>query len=221
MGPNPTILSYFTHADLVVKMVMAILLLGSVFSWLFIFQRYFYLKSAELFCNKFESTFWASENLSQLFSSLEMKKTTLSGLSNIFYHGFKSFIAQKKDNNPHGLENITRAMRVALLKEHQKLERHLPFLATVASVSPYIGLFGTVWGIMNAFSALGQVQQATIAMVAPGISEALVATAMGLFAAIPAVLAYNRYTNDVEKLSNQYQMFQEELTAILDRQLVQ
>lgn len=216
---NPTILSYFTQADIVVKMVMLTLLVGSIISWLFIFQRYFFIKSVQLLTKRFESKFWASDNLSMLYATLDNKRNKLLGLSNIFYHGFKSFISQKKEAGPNGLDHIMRAMRVAELKENEKLEKHLSFLATVASVSPYIGLFGTVWGIMNAFSALGQVQQATISMVAPGISEALVATAMGLFAAIPAVLAYNRYTNDVEKLSSHYQMFQEELLAILDKQL--
>lgn len=217
--PNQSILSYFTHADIVVKMVMLILLAASILSWGFIFQRYFYLKYAKLSAKKFESTFWASDNLSLLFATLDNKKNQLLGLSNIFYHGFKSFISQKKEANQHAFEHITRAMRVAMMKENDKLERHLSFLATVASVSPYIGLFGTVWGIMNAFSALGQVEQATISMVAPGISEALVATAMGLFAAIPASLAYNRYVDDVEQITNHYQVFKEELIAILDKQL--
>lgn len=223
MNADSSILSYIFDADVVVKSVMFILLLASVASWTFIFQRGMYLKLARSAINTFEDKFWSGIDLSKLFAEVTAKRTEPQGLENIFQAGYKEFMRLRKQ--PHAtsaiiMEGTQRAMRIARSHELEKLEQHLSFLATVGSTSPYIGLFGTVWGIMTSFHALSGVQQqATIAMVAPGISEALIATAMGLFAAIPAVIAYNRFANDVERVLNQYDTFQEEFASILYRQI--
>ncbi len=170
---------------------------------------------------RFEDRFWSGIDLSQLFQEVQARKDNLTGSEKIFYAGFKEFARLHRSNDkvPDAvMEGASRAMRVSLSKQVEELETHLPFLATVGSISPYIGLFGTVWGIMHAFIALGAVKQATLAMVAPGIAEALVATAMGLFAAIPAVMAYNRLTAKVSKLEHNYMNFMEEFSSILHRQ---
>lgn len=214
----------FTHlileASLVVQFVMLILVLASIISWSMIFNKRIMLKKAQRDAENFEESFWTAEDLSPLYNRISNSRHKTSGMEKIFESGFKEFARLRKQQgiSPAAvLEGAQRAMRVSLNREIDYLETNLSFLATVGSTSPYIGLFGTVWGIMNSFRALGQVQQATISMVAPGISEALVATAMGLFAAIPAVIAYNRYSNDVERLINRYDTFVDEFSSILHR----
>lgn len=223
MATELSIWYLFTQASFLVKGVMIILLLLSITSWTFIFQRWFVLKQARKHLAEFEERFWAGTELTTLFNALSVRRHVLNGLEHIFHSGFKEFSklkSQPKVESVIAIENTARAMGVALVREAEKLELHLPFLATVGSISPYIGLFGTVWGIMHSFLALGEVKQATLAMVAPGIAEALIATAMGLFAAIPAVIAYNRYATLVEKVINQYENFKEEFTSILQRQIL-
>jgi biopolymer transport protein TolQ len=216
-----TILDLFLQASLLVKLVMLILLGMSIASWAMIIKRSQVLKSAERNATQFEDRFWSGIDLSQLYQEVQQRKDDLSGSERIFYSGFKEFARLHRSNGsvPEAvMEGTGRAMRVSLSKEVDELETNLPFLATVGSISPYIGLFGTVWGIMTAFIALGAVKQATLAMVAPGIAEALVATAMGLFAAIPAVMFYNSLTNKVTKLEHTYATFMEEFSSILHRQ---
>lgn len=210
----------FMQASLLVKSVMLTLLGFSVASWAMIYQRRKILKEAQSQLHAFEDKFWSGADLSKLYSEISAR-AHVSGIESLFVAGFKEFARLRKSNlaTPQIIVDGThRAMRVALSREVDSLETHLPFLATVGSISPYIGLFGTVWGIMNSFIALGAVQQATLAMVAPGIAEALIATAMGLFAAIPAVMAYNRFSHNVEKLENSYGNFMEEFSSILQRQ---
>lgn len=189
-------------------------------SWTIIFQRGKTLKRARLAITEFEDIFWSGTDLSKLYAELNDREEEPEGMESIFVAGFHEFARLRKQGIAPSIimEGTQRAMRIAYSREMDKLEQNLAFLATVGSTSPYVGLFGTVWGIMASLSALGSVQQATIATVAPGISETLVATAMGLFAAIPAVIAYNHFVNDVERLLNHYDTFQEEFSAILSRQ---
>ncbi len=198
-------------------------LLGfSIASWTMIIQRSKALNSAQVNAQNFEDKFWSGADLSKLYKEISARGHA-DGLELLFVAGFKEFARIRKSSNasPQAVVDGThRAMRVALSREVDTLETHLSFLATVGSISPYIGLFGTVWGIMNSFIALGAVEQATLAMVAPGIAEALIATAMGLFAAIPAVMAFNRFSHTVEKLENSYGNFMEEFSSILQRQSV-
>ena len=221
MTSDPSIFSYFINAGPVVKLVMLILLTVSVISWTVIFQRKQVLKQARKAIGEFEDEFWSGIDLGKLYTKISNQNMTTHGLQTIFAAGFKEFarLRQQSYIQPTAIiDGVQRGMRIAYSREADKLEQHLSFLATVGSISPYVGLFGTVWGIMTSFQALtGATQQATIAMVAPGIAEALVATAMGLFAAIPAVIAYNRYSNQVERLLNQYNTFQEELSSIFHR----
>jgi biopolymer transport protein TolQ len=220
---NSSVIQYFLAADPVVKFVMLVLLLASFFSWIFIFQRWFFLRWTRKQADLFEAEFWETENLSEFYQNVAAQEN-LSGIEIIFCAGFKEFSRLRKQQNiaPRAvIKGVQRAMRIAHAREVDDLETHLPFLATVGSTSPYVGLFGTVWGIMMAFQALGHVQQATISMVAPGISEALIATAMGLFAAIPAVIAYNRYNNTVDRMLNRYEVFAEEFSNYLLRFLEQ
>ncbi len=208
-------------ASLLVKFVMLVLLLASLVSWVLIFSKRSLLKQAQKASQAFEDRFWSSEDLTTLYTRIVDRAQEPNGMESIFEAGFKEFarLSKRSGIDPRAiLEGAQRSMRVALNREVEDLESNLPFLATVGSVSPYIGLFGTVWGIMNSFQALGNVHQATLAMVAPGISEALIATAMGLFAAIPAVIAYNRYASDVDRLYNRYDTFVEEFSSILQRQ---
>ena len=219
-----TIWSLVSQAGLVVQAVMLLLLLASVVSWVMIIQRGAFQRKAKSSFNDFEKTFWSGVDLTQLYRQGNNKagQGQISGVENIFRAGFKEFTRlrqQEKIDDDTVMVGTQRAMRVALAREQEQLEASLPFLASVASVSPYIGLFGTVWGIMNSFRGLATAGQASLATVAPGISEALIATAMGLFAAIPAVLAYNRYAARADVLGNNYETFAEELTAILQRQL--
>jgi biopolymer transport protein TolQ len=221
MATEPSLWMYFANASGVVKSVMSLLFVASLLSWTFIIERLLLLKYSRQQVEEFEQRFWNGTDLTKLYSELNKKDEANSGLASIFYAGFREFLRLRKQPQVGAnviLESAQRAMRIAHARELDKLENHLAFLATVGSTSPYIGLFGTVWGIMTSFHALGQASQATIAMVAPGISEALIATAMGLFAAIPAVIAYNRYANDVERLQNHYETFQEEFASILHRQ---
>lgn len=219
-----TIWSLVSQAGLVVQAVMLLLLLASVVSWVMIVQRGAYQRKAKSSFNDFEKTFWSGVDLTQLYRQGNSKadQGQISGIENIFRAGFKEFTRlrqQEKIDDDTVMVGTQRAMRVALAREQEQLEASLPFLASVASVSPYVGLFGTVWGIMNSFRGLATAGQASLATVAPGISEALIATAMGLFAAIPAVLAYNRYAARADVLGSNYETFAEELTAILQRQL--
>ena len=221
MVVNSTFLQYFISANPIVKVVMLLLLSASLVSWVFIFQRYFYFKWIGQSLKQFEMQFWQEEDLMTLYQVLSAQES-VEGIEKIFVAGFREFtrLKQRKVFDPLSItEGVQRAMKVARMQATDELEYHLTFLATVGSTSPYVGLFGTVWGIMTAFHALGDVQQATISMVAPGISEALVATAMGLFAAIPAVVAYNRYSNEVERILSRYEAFEEEFINYLSRQL--
>jgi len=210
------------EASLLVKFVMLVLLGFSVACWAMIFQRRKVLNLAKQQLKTFEDKFWSGADLSKLYGEISVKNQ-IHGIESLFVAGFKEFARLRKSHidNPQTIVDGThRAMRVALSREVDSLETHLPFMATVGSISPYIGLFGTVWGIMNSFIGLGSVQQATLSMVAPGIAEALIATAMGLFAAIPAVMAFNRFSHKVEKLENSYGNFMEEFASILQRQTV-
>ena len=213
--------SILIHASFVVQLVMLLLLAASLVSWTMIFRKWSTFKTATAAATRFEGRFWSGSNINQMFKELSQNDEQLSGMDSVFVAGFKEYARLEKQKNIQPmeiLEGVQRAMRVALTREIEHLELHLSFLATVGSISPYIGLFGTVWGIMNSFLALSSVQQATIASVAPGIAEALIATAMGLFAAIPAVIAYNRYSHDAERLFTRYEIFMEEFASILQRQ---
>lgn len=220
MNVDTSLLGYFMHAGWVVKLVMMILLTASVFSWTYIFQRAAYLKSLNTSTARFEQAFWSGEDLSRLYAEGD-QAASRDGLPAVFNAGFKEFTRFRKLQGASRndiMENTQRAMKVAQMREQDRLETHLPFLATVASISPYVGLFGTVWGIMESFHALANVQQATIAMVAPGISEALIATALGLFAAIPAGIAYSRLITEIGRLMTRFDAFEEEFMNILVRQ---
>ena len=221
MSADLSILSLVTNASVLVQLVMLLLLIASLMSWNIIFQKRKMLAGARQRADDFEDRFWSGGDLSSLYTQVKSGRHGDSGMSVIFEAGFKEFARLRKQEgiDPKAvLEGSQRAMRVALARETDKLELHLSFLATVGSISPYVGLFGTVWGIMNSFVALGNVKQATISMVAPGIAEALVATAMGLFAAIPAVVGYNRFNTELERLIGRYDAFLEEFSSILQRQ---
>ncbi|MEA3278239.1 MAG: protein TolQ [Pseudomonadota bacterium] len=216
-----SLLDLVLNASLVVQLVLASLVLASVLSWTMIFDRSRVLKKARRAADEFEQRFWSGGDLSALYRDLGQNAKNVDGLAAIFRAGFKEYVRLRKGDAGDAmavLQGAERSMRVAVSREMDRLENNLPFLATVGSTSPYVGLFGTVWGIMHAFHALGNVKQATLALVAPGISEALVATAIGLFAAIPAVIAYNRYSYQVERLNNRYEEFMEEFSTLLQRQ---
>lgn len=221
MAGQLSIIDLILHASLVVQLVMLVLLTASVVSWAMIIQRNKALSEALEDSRRFEDRFWSGVDLSKLYNEVSARPNA-AGMESLFKAGFKEFARlHKTSRSPSAvMEGTTRAMRVGLSREVERLEAHLAFLATVGSISPYIGLFGTVWGIMNSFIALGAVQQATLSMVAPGIAEALIATAIGLFAAIPAVIAYNRFSHRVEQLENSYANFVEEFSNILHRQAV-
>ncbi len=222
---NMSILALMTNASFLVQAVMGILFIASIMSWIMIVQRGIFLNGAQRSFREFEDTFWSGVDLNKLYQELTdraLQNGAIDGIENVFRVGFREFnrLAQTDKADPDAvMEGTDRAMRVALSREDEKLSANLPFLASVASVSPYIGLFGTVWGIMNSFRGLAMVQQATLATVAPGISEALIATAMGLFAAIPAVIAYNRYSAKAEVINANYETFSEEFSSILHRQV--
>src|SRR5580698_5979074 len=218
MGDQLSIVHLIVQASVPVQIVIAILLLASLTSWAIIFRKRRIIGRARREADRFESRFWSGDDLAQLYRAIESHGGAM-GMAGIFEFGFREFarLRQASAGQEQLLEGSRRAMRVAQLKEVDRLEQSLATLATVGSTSPYVGLFGTVWGIMSAFSSLGNVQQATLAMVAPGISEALVATAIGLFAAIPAVVAYNRFADQVGRLEVRYDGFMEELSTILQR----
>ncbi len=222
MTTDLSLVTLVANASVLVQIVLAILLTASLASWTMIFRKRGQLGAARRAADDFEDRFWSGKDLLSLYNKITSRRQSPAGMERIFEAGFKEFARLRKQANIEPaavLDGTQRAMRVALSREIDTLETHLSFLATVGSTSPYVGLFGTVWGIMNSFRALGNVQQATLAMVAPGIAEALIATAVGLFAAIPAVIAYNRYSNDVERLVNRYGTFLEEFSTILQRQV--
>lgn len=210
------------NASFVVQLVMLTLLLASLFSWVVIFQRSRVLKRAQTVSRRFEDQFWSGIDLSNLYRQLTVEGRKVEGMENIFTAGIKEFTRLRHNAAVEAdavIAGVERAMRVALYREEEKLDQHLPFLATVGSISPYIGLFGTVWGIMHAFIGLSEVQQATLATVAPGIAEALIATAIGLAAAIPAVVAYNRFSAKSENLASHYENFANEFSSVLHRKV--
>ena len=219
MQADLSILHLLSNASLLVQLVMLLLLVMSMVSWTMIFRKKGDLQAEIKQANIFEKQFWEDDDLTQLYEKVHRRRYKATGLAGIFEAGFGEFIRLKeREHHPEMIMAGTeRAMRVTLSREIDTLETHLSFLATVGSTSPYIGLFGTVWGIMNSFRSLAGMHAATLASVAPGIAEALIATAMGLFAAIPAVVAYNRFSNDVERLTNRYYTFMEELSTLLQR----
>jgi len=220
MDTDLSIVRLVLDAGPVVQVVLAVLLLASVASWAVIIEKRRSMKQAVSAANKFETSFWSGGDLTSLYRDIARSDATPIGMAGIFESGFREFGRLKQDGglSPQQIvEGSRRSMHVSQMRELDRLEQNLAFLATVGSTSPYVGLFGTVWGIMNSFQSLGNVQSATISMVAPGITEALVATAMGLFAAIPAVVAYNRYADQVGRLEVRYDVFMEELSAIFHR----
>ncbi|MGH8164505.1 MAG: protein TolQ [Rhodanobacteraceae bacterium] len=222
MNGELNILDLVLHASLPVKLVLLILIIFSFASWVIIFRKKQMLDAATRDADAFEERFWSGADLAALFRDISARSEDAGGLASVFEAGFREFARQRQRRSGDQravLEASERAMRVAGTREVDKLEHNLEFLANVGSISPYVGLFGTVWGIMVAFQGLGSVKEATLAMVAPGISEALVATAMGLFAAIPAVWMYNRFATQLERVNLRYDTFQEEFSSILHRQI--
>ena len=215
-----SIYTLVANASLLVQIVMGILIAASVISWVMIFQRWLAYRKVHNTIDSFEEYFWSGIDLRELYAELEADAGGLNDIENVFVGGFKEFMRLSDQSGTDAdsvLQGSQRAMRVALVRAQENLDRHLPFLATVGSTSPYVGLFGTVWGIMNSFRSLANMTQATLSAVAPGISEALIATAMGLFAAIPAVIGYNRFSTRSENLMNRYDTFADEFTNILYR----
>ncbi len=216
-----SIIELVMRASLIVKVVMGLLVLASMYSWTIILFKRGVLKRARKELLAFEKRFWSGADLGELYKRISTQRDRLTGMDAIFEAGFREFIHLRKQGGLDAMsivEGAQRAMRVALNREYENLESHLSFLATVGSTSPYVGLFGTVWGIMNSFQHLGTSATASIGDVAPGIAEALVATAFGLFAAIPAVIAYNRFANDLERVMGRYDNFVEEFSTVLQRQ---
>lgn len=217
--PDMSIWHLISHASLIVQLVMLVLIAASIYSWTVIFQRRALYANAKSRADKFDEAFWSGSDLNTLYDHVS-RNSNLQGQESIFRAGFKEFLRlrEKGADGEAVMQGVTRALRIALTQEQIRLEHNLSFLASVGSTSPYIGLFGTVWGIMTSFIGLAKVQQATLAVVAPGIAEALIATAMGLFAAIPAVLAYNRYAAASESLLTRYETFADEFSSILHRE---
>jgi biopolymer transport protein TolQ len=215
-----SILSLITNASVLVQAVLTLLMVVSLMSWTYIFRKMFAVRAAKRETERFEQDFWSGGDLNELFASAQSRRNNVGALGRIFEAGMREYSKGRQQKIDSGalLDGARRAMRAAYQREMDGLEAHLSFLASVGSVSPYVGLFGTVWGIMNAFRSLANVQQATLAHVAPGIAEALVATAIGLFAAIPAVVAYNRYVHEVDRLAIRFETFIEEFSNILQRQ---
>ena len=216
-----SILELFLNASIVVKSVIVILILSSLISWMIIFERWIYIKKVNQEFFDFETRFWSDSGLEALLLTSQKGEHEPIGAEYIFqvgYLDYKRLIAEKIDSDTI-MSSVQRNMQAALTKEQSLLEKHLPFLATIASVSPYIGLFGTVWGIMNSFRGLAGSSQATLSAVAPGISEALIATAIGLFAAIPALIAYNKYISDSDRLISSFEGFKEEFSSVLHRDI--
>ena len=222
MNGEMSYIALIASASIVVQAVMLILVLASVLSWYFIFERARTMGRLRRGSDTFEERFWSGMDLTQLFRQVNATPDPDSGTESVFRAGFKEFTRarQQPDMDPEAtMTAIQRAMRVAINKEEDRLDKHLTFLATVGSITPYIGLFGTVWGIMGSFRGLAMTSQATLATVAPGIAEALIATAMGLFAAIPAVIAYNKFSNMTANLTGLFETFAEEFSSILHRQV--
>ena len=218
-----SVIDLFLQASLIVQLVMILLLMVSIVSWIVIFERHFNLNRIKEANKAFEKKFWSGKDLNELYAGIEeVSQDELVGSLRVFKHGFGEFLrlGEGQQITIEDLESVNRAIRVSLAREEESLMHHLPFLANVGSVSPYVGLFGTVWGIINSFQGLSDATQATINAVAPGISEALVATALGLFAATPAVIAYNRFASDSDTQLQQSSVFGEELASILYRQTV-
>ena len=220
MTTDMSIFSLITGASLPVQLVMLALLITSLFSWWYIFIKVVTIKRAETDAESFENAFWTGGDLNKLYEGITAGRRKPQGTAAIFEAGFKEYARNKQQSKieiSDVMEGARRAMRATYNREIDDLDAHLPFLASVGSVSPYVGLFGTVWGIMHAFLGLANTGQATLSQVAPGIAEALIATAIGLFAAIPAVIAYNRFASSVDRLSVRYESFMEEFTNILQR----
>ncbi|MBZ0131832.1 MAG: protein TolQ [Rhodocyclaceae bacterium] len=216
-----SILSLIANASILVKGVMLLLALVSLTSWYWIFRKWFAIRDARARTDQFERDFWSGGDLNSLYQSAVNDRHSAGALERIFEAGYREFtkLRGQKSLDPASIvDGARRAMRATYQREMDHLEAHLAFLASVGSVSPYVGLFGTVWGIMNAFRGLANVSSATLAHVAPGIAEALVATAIGLFAAIPAVVAYNRFAHDIDRVSIRFESFMEEFSNILQRQ---
>ncbi|MDP2027086.1 protein TolQ [Sulfuriferula sp.] len=221
LSQDLSMLALVGNASVVVQLVMGLLLVASFMSWWYIFLKLFAIKRATRLADAFETEFWSGADLNTLYQRASKDWKNIGEMERIFEAGFREFLKLRQQSNldtASMMDGARRAMRATYQREMDKLESNLSFLATVGSVSPYVGLFGTVWGIMNAFRGLANVVQATLANVAPGIAEALIATAMGLFAAIPAVVAYNRYTHDIDRLANRFESFMEEFSNILQRQ---
>lgn len=221
LSEDLSIISLVMHASLLVKLVMALLIGISFTSWYWIFRKSFAIRAARLSSDKFELEFWSGGDLNALFQSAANDRHHAGGMERIFEAGYREFTklrARQNIDTAIAVDGARRAMRATYQRELDELESHTAFLASTGSVSPYIGLFGTVWGIMNAFRGLSNVGQATLSHVAPGIAEALVATAIGLFAAIPAVVAYNRFAHDIDRISIRWESFMEEFSNILQRQ---
>lgn len=221
METDMSLISLVSRASTLVQLVMLALLAASVLSWFVIFTKHKVLKVARADAMRFEDQFWSGINLADLYGRLKKRDEERQGMARIFESGFGEYARLHKRAVGSGemlIAGVQRSMKVSLAREEDRLEANLSLLATIGSISPYVGLFGTVWGIMRSFTALGSVQHATLAMVAPGIAEALIATAMGLFAAIPAVIAYNRYSDQVDRLIGSYENFAEEFSTILQRQ---
>ncbi len=220
VSQDMSIVSLVTQASVLVQIVLALLLLVSVMSWTYIFKKYFDVKRAQRQTSRFEDDFWSGGDLNDLYTRVNNRRDQVGALGRVFEAGMREFLKSRQQKSDSGaqLDAARRAMRAAFQREMDVLEAHLSFLASVGSVSPYVGLFGTVWGIMNAFRSLANVQAATLAHVAPGIAEALVATAIGLFAAIPAVIAYNRFIHETDRLAVRFENFIEEFSNILQRQ---
>jgi len=217
-----SILSLITQASAVVQVVMALLAGVSFMSWYYIFRKLYAVKNARQQTEQFERDFWSGGDLNRLYQNAVEQRHDTGAMERVFEAGFREFTKLRNQKNLEAkdvVDGSRRAMRATYQREIDDLESHLAFLASVGSVSPYIGLFGTVWGIMHAFRGLSNVGQATLASVAPGIAEALVATAIGLFAAIPAVLAYNRFAHDIDRLATRFESFMEEFSNILQRQM--
>jgi len=221
MNTDLSIFRLVTEASFVVQFVMLILLAASLASWTFIFVKSRELGRALEITDEFEDQFWSGIALAELYRKLTVNNFQPEGIEKIFLAGYKEFSRMRQSGTVEAIvqvESAQRAMRIELNRELDRLDEHLPFLATVGSTSPYVGLFGTVWGIMNSFMALGNLKQATLQLVAPGIAEALIATAIGLFAAIPAVISYNRFSTRLDKLTGRYELFVDEFVVLLQRQ---
>ena len=218
MANNLSLWQLIWNADIVVQLIMLILIVGSIWSWAIMLQRFQIIQAAKTEAKQFAKHFWSTGNISQVYQQINQKKNNTRGMSYLFSCGFREFLRLRQQPNLKGdviVEGIERSMRVALMQQSEKLEHQISLLGTIGAIAPYVGLLGTVWGIMASFTALGGVEQATLSMVAPHIAEALIATALGLFVAIPAVVGYNRFSRSVDGLLLEYENFQDELCTLL------